>query len=178
MRDLERNRVSVTIVPLATNGPDPLRRLQVTHETLRSAKDHHRAVPADLLANANHLIPPSVFVRAARVTASFASSSRFAPPYSVVISNVPGPPVPIYVAGARQLANYPVSVILAGVGLRHHGLSYEDRVDFGLVADRKLVPELDRMVSSLADALAEIQSAVGGPAPRRASRRPGTSPPS
>jgi diacylglycerol O-acyltransferase len=53
------------IVPLATDEPDPVRRLERTHETLRTLKDRHRALPADLLANANHLIP-------SRVTAGFA----------------------------------------------------------------------------------------------------------
>lgn len=155
------NRVSVMIVPLATTEPDPARRLKITHDTLRSAKDRHRAVPADILASANHLIPPSMFARAARVTAGFAASRRVAPPYNVIISNVPGPPIPIYIAGARQLANYPVSLILDGVGLNITVFSYQDRVDFGLVADRELIPDLDRMITSLRTALADLLSIAG-----------------
>jgi WS/DGAT/MGAT family acyltransferase len=154
------NRVSVMIIPLATTEPDPVQRLRRTHETLKSAKDRHRAVPADILARANHLVPPSLFARAARVTAGLAVSRRSAPPYNVIISNVPGPPVPIYIAGARQVASYPVSVILEGVGLNITVFSYQDRVDFGLIADRELIPDLDHMIDSLNSALAELLDAA------------------
>jgi len=154
------NRVSVMIIPLATNEPDPGQRLKRTHETLKSAKDRHRAVPADILARANHLVPSPLFARAARVTAGLAVSRRGAPPYNVIISNVPGPPVPIYIAGARQVANYPVAVILEGVGLNITVFSYQDRVDFGLIADRELIPDLDRMIDSLNTALTELLAAA------------------
>jgi WS/DGAT/MGAT family acyltransferase len=156
------NRVSVMIVPLATDEADPIERLRRTHEALRSAKERHRAVPADILSRANHLIPPAMFARAARVTAGFAASSRFAPPFNVVISNVPGPPIPIYIAGALQVANYPVSVILDGAGLNLTVLSYQDRADFGLVADRELIPDLPAMIESLQQALAQLTGAKVG----------------
>lgn len=154
------NRVSVMIVPLATDEPDARARLRRTHETLRSAKDRHRAVPADILASANQLIPPSMFARAARVTAGFAASSRIAPPYNVIISNVPGPPIPVYIAGAKQVANFPVSVIVEGVGLNFTVFSYQDRVDFGIVADRELIPDLSGVVDALHAALADLLTHV------------------
>jgi diacylglycerol O-acyltransferase / wax synthase len=165
------NRVSVMVVPLATDEPDPRARLLRTHGSLRSAKERHRAVPADVLSRANHLIPPALLARAARVTASFASSKRFAPPYNVIISNVPGPAIPIYIAGARQVANFPVSVVTDGVGLNVTVFSYQDRVDFGLVADRELMPDLDRLVGALRDALAELSEAAGPPPKRYAVSR-------
>jgi hypothetical protein len=131
---------------------------------MRSAKERHNAVPADILANANHLIPPALFARAARVTAGISASSRFAPPYNVIISNVPGPPVPIYIAGARQLAAYPVSFLVDGVGLNITVFSYENRVDFGLVADREMMPDLARLVGALERALDELKQAAATPA--------------
>jgi hypothetical protein len=78
----------------------------------------------------------------------------------VIISNVPGPPVPIYIASALQVASYPVSVILEGVGLNITVFSYQDRVDFGLIADRELIPDLDHMIDSLNSALAELLDAA------------------
>jgi diacylglycerol O-acyltransferase len=154
------NRVSVMIVPLATNEPDPRRRLMRTHDALRSAKERHNATPADLLSRANHLIPPALLARAARVIAGISASRRFAPPYNVIISNVPGPAIPIYIAGARQVANYPVSLILDGVGLNITVLSYQDRIDFGLVADRELMPDLAGLIDSLQRGLAELCEAA------------------
>jgi diacylglycerol O-acyltransferase len=159
------NRLSVMIVPLATNEPDAVRRLERTHATLKSAKDRHRAVPADIIARANHLVPPSLFARAARVTASLAVARRGSPPHNVIISNVPGPSVPIYIAGARQVASYPVSVIMEGVGLNITIFSYLDRVDFGLVADRELIGDLDRMIVSLDHALSELRDAAARATP-------------
>ena len=154
------NRVSAMIVPLATTEPDPQQRLLRTHEALRSAKERHNAVPADILSRANHLIPPALLARAARVIAGISASRRFAPPYNVIISNIPGPAIPMYIGGARQVANYPVSVILDGVGLNITVLSYQDRVDFGLVADRELMPDLAGLVDSLQSALVELREAA------------------
>ena len=154
------NRVSAMIVPLSTTEPDPQQRLLRTHEALRSAKERHNAVPADILSRANHLIPPALLARAARVIAGISASRRFAPPYNVIISNIPGPAIPMYIGGARQVANYPVSVILDGVGLNITVLSYQDRVDFGLVADRELMPDLAGLVDSLQSALVELREAA------------------
>ena len=66
----------------------------------------------------------------------------------------------MYIGGARQVANYPVSVILDGVGLNITVLSYQDRVDFGLVADRELMPDLAGLVDSLQSALVELREAA------------------
>jgi hypothetical protein len=72
------NRVSTMFVPIPTDEPDPHRRLQRAHEILASAKERHRALPADLLADASQFIPPALAARAARVTSEVLSSSRMA----------------------------------------------------------------------------------------------------
>ena len=66
---------------------------------------------------------------------------RTRPPLNLVISNVPGPRDPLYCAGAQLQANYPVSVIIDGVGLNMTVMSYRDHVDFGIVADRDQVDD-------------------------------------
>jgi diacylglycerol O-acyltransferase / wax synthase len=159
------NRISMMIVPLPTDEQDAVVRLERAHQALRSAKDRHRAVPADILSNANHLIPPSLLARAARVTSMVSTSSRAAPAFNLTISNVPGPPVPMYVAGALQVANFPVSVVLDGAGLNITVLSYQDQIDVGVVGDREMVPDVGRLVELLRnelDGLLEL-SAVAGP---------------
>ena len=118
------NRVSTMIVPIPTDEPEAGRRLERTHEALRSAKERHRALPATLLRDANEFIPPLLFGRASRAIASMAARDRLEPPCNVVISNVPGPQSPLYCAGARVDAMYPVSAILDGVGLNVTVLSY------------------------------------------------------
>ena len=63
------NRVGTMSVPLFTNEPDPVARLRLTHEALRSAKERHKALPAQLLQDATQFIPPAVFARASDVLA-------------------------------------------------------------------------------------------------------------
>src|SRR6185436_18727214 len=106
------NRISTMIVPLPTDEPDPAVRLQRVHEAMRSAKERHRAMPATLLQDANHFIPPALFARAARVTSRVAVTQQLKAPLNLVISNVPGSPAPLYCAGATLEAHYPVSAII------------------------------------------------------------------
>jgi WS/DGAT/MGAT family acyltransferase len=155
------NRVSTMIVPLPTDEPDPAARLQRVHEAMRSAKERHHATPATLLEDANHLVPPALLAHAARVTSRVAVTRRLAAPINLVISNVPGSPDPLYCAGATLQAQYPVSGILDGIGLNITVLSYEDRLDFGIVADRAMLEDAWELVERLRTALAELQEAIG-----------------
>src|SRR4051794_1784775 len=109
------NRVSMMIVPIPTDEPDALRRLERTHELLRSAKERHKALPANLLTDATAFIPPAVSALAAPT--AMQTRARTRPPVNLVISNVPGPRNPLFLAGARLQAMYPVSVVVDGVGL-------------------------------------------------------------
>ncbi len=83
------NRIMLMSSPLFTDEPDPLRRLQRTHEALGGMKERHRALPATLLQDANHFIPPAVFSRAAQLTFRLATSRPGRPTWNLVISNVP-----------------------------------------------------------------------------------------
>ena len=92
---------------------------------------------------------------------TMASCTRFALPVNVVISNVPGPRVPLYTAGARLLHYYPVSTIVDGQGLNITVQSYLDTLDFGLVACRELVPDLWDVVGAIVDDLEGLAKAAG-----------------
>ena len=87
------NRIMLMSAPLIPNDPRSRERLQETHEALMSMKDRHRALPAELLQDANHFIPPAVFSRAARTTLAL-STGQARPTWNLVISNVPGPSSP------------------------------------------------------------------------------------
>jgi diacylglycerol O-acyltransferase / wax synthase len=153
------NRIMLMSAPLFTDEPDPLRRLQRTHEALAGMKERHRALPATLLQDANHFIPPAVFSRAARLTFRLATSRPGRPTWNLVISNVPGPQFPLYCAGARLVANYPVSVITDGMGLNITVMSYCGSLDFGIVADREQMPDVALLIDWLREALAELMPA-------------------
>lgn len=158
------NRILLMTAPLFTNQPDPVRRLRDTHEALAEMKERHRALPAELLQDANQFIPPAVFSRAARLTFSLASSSRGRPAWNLVISNVPGPQFDLYMAGARLEANYPISVITDGLGLNITVMSYRGSLDWGIVADREQMPDLWKLMDWLGEALEELRP-VGAPGP-------------
>jgi diacylglycerol O-acyltransferase / wax synthase len=147
------NRILLMSSPLMTNVADPVERLQVTHESLREMKERHRALPAQLLQDANNFIPPAVFSRAARLTFRAQTSGVGRPNWNLVISNVPGPQVPLYLAGARMDANYPVSVITDGMGLNITVMSYMGHLDFGILADRDQMPDVWSLIEWLGEEL-------------------------
>ncbi len=166
------NQIMLMAAPLLTNVADPVARLARTHEALGDMKQRHRALPANLLADANHFIPPAVFSRAARLTFGIATSRPGRPVWNLVVSNVPGAQFPLYLAGARLVANYPVSVITHGMGLNITVMSYMGHLDFGIVADREQMPDMALLMGWLGEELALLTT----PAQRRASAAAGRAP--
>lgn len=166
------NRILLMGAPLYTDIADPVERLLKTHDALMDMKARHKALPAELLTDANQFIPPAVFSRAARATFTVASSRRGRPLWNLVISNVPGPPVPLYCAGARLIANYPISVITDGMGLNITVLSYCGSMDFGIVGDREQMPDLAALMTGLEAELEALKPAAARkPLPKPGSAR-------
>jgi diacylglycerol O-acyltransferase / wax synthase len=165
------NRVSMMIAPLPTNVDDPAARLQLVHEAMRAAKDQHGALPADSLADVAQFAMPALAGQAARVAARLRLLERMSP-FNLIISNVPGPNVPLYYAGAELVGYYPLSAITDGQGLNITVMSYRGGLHFGVIACRELVPDVERIVDYLADELATLAAllpAADVPTPRRAS---------
>src|SRR3954447_23025830 len=151
------NRILLMAAPLYTDIAGRVERLQGTHEALLEMKERHRALPAELLQDANNFIPPAVFARAARLTFGFSTSRPGRPTWNLVISNVPGPQFPLYMAGAKLVANYPVSVITDGMGLNITVMSYMGHVDFGIIADRDQMPDVDTLLGSMREELEALR---------------------
>ena len=151
------NQVSMMLAPLPTNLSDPARRLAAMHEAMRAAKDQHGAIPAGLLADVSQFAMPALANQAWRLSARLRLFQRVNP-FNLFISNVPGPNVPLYFAGAKLLAYYPVSALIDGQGLNITVMSYCGNLYFGLVACRALVPDLDVMAGFLRDELDALTS--------------------
>jgi hypothetical protein len=79
-------------------------------------------------------------------------------PANLVISNVAGPQVPVYLAGARMLTNYPTSIVMHGIALNITVESYERHLDFGLMADAKAVPDVRDLAQGLHRAMDELRA--------------------
>ena len=112
------------------------------------AKEQHGALPADLLADVTQFAMPALAGQAARLVERLRLLERVAP-FNLFISNVPGPNVPLYFAGAELQAYYPLSAIADGQGLNITVMSYRDGMYFGLIACRELVPDVDDMAGHI-----------------------------
>ena len=87
-------------------------------------------------------------------------ADRMNPPFNLIISNVPGPPYPLYLAGARLEHFYPVSTIADGQGLNMTVQSYNGNLDFGFIACRELVPDVWSLTDHLHESLQELLDTV------------------
>jgi len=167
------NRVSSIVAELPTDCDDPLERIARCRTAMAEAKRQLDLVPATTLTEATDATSPVIAGAAVRLMARL--SDRVNLPVNVVISNVPGPREALYFAGAKLDHYIPVSTISNGVGLNITVHSYEDRLDFGLVADRDLVPDLWDLVDLHIDEIGRLFEAAGAtyavPQPPAAGRR-------
>lgn len=150
------NRVSAMFTSLATDVDDPVERLRAVHESTKGAKEEHSAVGATMLQQWAELAAPNVFSQAARLYSSARLAERHPPIHNVVISNVPGPTFPLYFAGSRLVALYPLGPIFDGLGLNITVLSYMGSVGFGFLAARELMPRLWDLAEAVREATAEL----------------------
>lgn len=155
------NRVSAIVADLPTECEDPIERVALCRDAMNAAKHTFDLVPAETLGQAADYASPVVAASALRLVHRLKLADRVNTPVNVVISNVPGPREPLYFAGAKLDAYIPVSTISDGVGLNITVHSYEDRLDFGLIADRELVPDLWHLVDLHIDEIDRLFEATG-----------------
>lgn len=153
------NQVNAMIAILPTHLPTAAARLAAAAEAMDVAKTGN-AVPATVLRDFTQFATPALAATAARTVARLRWADRFTTPFNVVVSNVPGPPVPLYLGGARMEAIYPVSAIYDGIGLNVTLFSYRDELQFGLVSDREMVPDIWSMMGDFHDEMAELTALV------------------
>jgi diacylglycerol O-acyltransferase / wax synthase len=139
------NQASMTLLSLGTNVADARKRLAHIKAATKSMKS--------TLAKVKNVLPtdfPSIGVSwlteaASAIYRRATGSSKIPSVANVAISNVPGPPVPLYLAGARMLTNYPCSIVTHGMGLNITVQSYDQSLDFGLMADAKAMPDVRKL---------------------------------
>ena len=153
------NQVSFMLASLPTHLGSAAERLPEVHRAMGVAKAQHGAIPAKLLADVSEFAMPVLANQAWRLSARLRLFSRVNP-YNLIISNVPGPNVPLYLAGAELQAYYPVSAIFDGQGLNITVMSYRGTMFFGLVGCRELMPDLDLLAGYLREELDEMLAAV------------------
>jgi diacylglycerol O-acyltransferase len=149
--DVGGNSISAYFVDLPVAEPDPVRRLAVVRDAMEEHKRSGRAVEATAMIRLVGLAPPIVHSLGARLASQF--SSRL---YNVLVTNVPGPPCPLYALGARMLDMFPVVPLAGGQAVAIGITSYDGGVHYGLTADRDALPDVDVLAAAMSDALAEL----------------------
>jgi diacylglycerol O-acyltransferase / wax synthase len=154
------NQVSAMFTSLATDIPDPVERLRAIHESSKGAKEEHNAIGADILSNWGEFAAPTTFALAARMYTGLRLAERHPVIHNLVISNVPGPPFPLYFAGAKLVGLNPLGPIFDGAGLNITVLSYVDNINWGFIACRELMPDLWDLADAIGQAQAELLKAA------------------
>jgi WS/DGAT/MGAT family acyltransferase len=168
-RTEEKGRLANSVSNLFASVPihlaDPVARVTAIHEVMKGAKEQLNLLGAEMLADWSELTPPRPYAALNRAYSRFRLAERHRPPINLVISNVPGPTQPLYVAGAKLLSIYSMGPILENIGLNITVWSYLGQMNFGIVACREIMPDLRTMVGHLHDALAELKKAADSATP-------------
>ena len=133
------NRVSFLVAPLPVDESDPRRRLEQVVERTRKLKSSDQVRGAEVFEEFSNWTSTALITGLSRLAASRRS-------YNLVVTNVPGPPTPVYLAGARMLALYPLVPLFENQGLGIALFSYNDRLHWGFNADWDAVPDLHEFV--------------------------------
>jgi len=151
------NKVSAMLVSLATNEEDPLKRLKLIHESASSSKVYSRALGADKIMD---LVPSELAALAARLYTETKVVEYIRPVYNLVITNVPGPPIPLYMGGAKLLTHYGTAPLIDGLGLLMVVFSYAGSITISATSCRELMPDLDKFIANIYEAADELEQTL------------------
>jgi diacylglycerol O-acyltransferase len=147
------NQVANVWAVLPIYEPDPLERLQVISESMRELKSSGQAVGAQLLTSLGEFAPPTIVAQASRVVARQRA-------FNLVITNVPGPQLPLYTLGHEMLEVYPVLPLSGNTTLGVALLSYNGSVGFGLLGDYETTEDMGELAEGIEKSVAELLSTI------------------
>jgi diacylglycerol O-acyltransferase len=154
-----RNKVSGMFSSLETDIADPVERIKAIAAASSVAKEHSSAIAATLLQDWSQFAAPAVFGAAMRVYAS-SNLTEARPIHNLVVSNVPGPQIPLYFLGSEVKAMYPLGPIFHGSGLNITVMSLNGKLDVGLISCPELLPDLWDMADDFAVGMEELLAAA------------------
>lgn len=147
------NKVAAWMAELPIGESDPLRRYAMIRETTGRLKNSKQAMGAEVLTQVTEWTPSTLLALGARL-------AHRGLPFNLVVTNVPGPQVPLYLLGARMQEIYPLVPLFARLGLGVALFSYAGRLHWGFNADWDVVPDLHDFVGAVDDAFAELHAAA------------------
>jgi WS/DGAT/MGAT family acyltransferase len=159
------NQLSYIAVPLATDVEDPVERVRAIFRHTRAAKEVHEVLREHPVGSIAETAPPFVLGGLLRLAYQTHLLSYVPGMMNTIVSNVPGPPVPLYLAGARLTGIFSASVLLDHMGLNITLFTFRDRVDFGVHVDPDLVADPWAIADAIPTQLAELMESTGMGAP-------------
>jgi WS/DGAT/MGAT family acyltransferase len=162
------NRIAAMRGPLPVYIADPVARLRFVKQAMDGLKESKQALGAEVIAGVNNFAPPTILAQASRIN----FSTRL---FNLIVTNVPGPQVPLYVLGRELQDLFPVAFLPEQHALAVAIMSYNGKLNFGLLADFDALPDLDVIVQGLDEARDELLEAArrqGGAARRPRAEQP------
>ncbi|MBF5052277.1 acyltransferase [Alcanivorax venustensis ISO4] len=149
------NQIAMILANLGTHICDPANRLRVVQASVREAKKRFSQMSPEEILNFTAL---SMAPTGLNLLTGLAPKWRA---FNVIISNVPGPREPLYWNGARLEGMYPVSIVLDRIALNMTLTSYRGQIEFGLIACRRTLPSMQRLLDYLEQSIRELEIAAG-----------------
>lgn len=147
------NRLAAMRARLPVYVDDPVERLHTVIEQMGDLKESKQALGAEAIVGAGEFAPPTLLAQASRIN----FSTRL---FNLIVTNVPGPQVPLYLLGRELQQLVPVAFLPENHALAIAIMSYNGRVEFGLLGDYDALPDLERLGQELEDSLAELVEAA------------------
>ena len=135
------NIVATMTVQVRSDIEDPLKRLEAVHDSSSKAKELTNAIGAKTMTDYTQFIPATLTAQAARLSSRWGLMNRMTPQFNCVITNVPGPPIPLYNTGAKMVANYGTGPVQDGLGLFHVISSYCGQFVISATSCRVMMPD-------------------------------------
>ncbi len=146
------NRLAAMRAPLPVYEEDPVARLAIVSSAMDGLKQSKQALGAEVIARLNDFAPPTLLAQAARLT----FSTRL---FNLLVTNVPGPQIPLYMLGRQLSEVFPVAFLAHNHALAIGVMSYNGKVDIGLLGDYEAMPDLQVVADGLGDSLDELLAA-------------------
>jgi WS/DGAT/MGAT family acyltransferase len=156
----EGNRVAQFFTDLHTNIADPKERLAAVAESTKISKGSQQALGAHALQQMSSVVPGSLFGLALRANAQLGQRTGSAGMLNTQVSNIPGPPIPLYCAGAKLLRMYGLGPVIGGAALIHVVMSYLDLMTLSFTSDRDIMPDPSTYAEALSESFEELKAAT------------------
>jgi diacylglycerol O-acyltransferase / wax synthase len=147
------NRIAAMRGPLPVYIDDPVRRLEVVRRAMDGLKESKQALGAEVISRFNDFAPPTLLAQASRIN----FSTRL---FNLIVTNVPGPQIPLYVLGRELQDVFPVAFLPENHALAVAIMSYDGGIDFGLLGDYDAMDDIDLLANAISEALADLLAAA------------------